>query len=104
MKQRSTFLLLVLSLALPALASACGILSPARQVKLAPSSSLPSSMVDAPTTVREAYQFALANQEVLEKIPCYCGCGGQGHRNARDCFVKEVRADGSVVWDQMGFS
>jgi hypothetical protein len=29
--------------------------------------------------VQEAYRFALANPDVLDKIPCYCGCGGVGH-------------------------
>lgn len=48
-----------------------------------------------------AYIYALENQEVLEKIPCYCGCyvpapmhDGFEHKNNKNCFVKD---DGSWV-------
>ncbi len=53
--------------------------------------------------VQEAYRFAVAHPDVLQFIPCYCGCVNQGHRSNRDCYVREVRADGSVVLDPMGF-
>ncbi len=73
-----------------------------REIKLAPVSQLPEYLRTAPEVVREAYQFALANPEVLEVIPCYCGCGAE-HRSVKDCFVREVRPDGTVVFDDMGF-
>lgn len=83
--------------------SACGAGGSGQpQLKLAPAASLPKEMQTAPVTVREAYQFALANQENLQKIPCYCGCGGVDHTSVKDCFVQEVRADGTVIWDEMG--
>ena len=66
-------------------------------------SALPQKFQDAPTQVREAYQFALANQDILKYIPCYCGCGKEGHKSVKDCFVQEVRAGGTVIWDEMGF-
>lgn len=84
------------------IASACGVGSAKPELKLAPAASLPQKMQTAPVTVREAYQFALANQENLQKIPCYCGCGQSGHTSVKDCFVQEVRADGTVIWDEMG--
>ncbi|MBK5330451.1 MAG: hypothetical protein JJD93_00670 [Ilumatobacteraceae bacterium] len=35
-------------------------------------------------------------------IPCYCGCGKDaGHRSNRDCYVKRIDADGTVVLDSM---
>jgi hypothetical protein len=77
-------------------------------LKLAPISQLREDIRQQPLTVREAYQFALANPDVLSKIPCYCGCGephGAGnvsHKNVRDCFVREVNVDGTIVWDDMG--
>ena len=76
-------------------------------LKLAPESQLRDDIRKQPPTVREAYQFALANPEVLSKIPCYCGCGqGHGpeapHQSVKDCFVREVKPDGRVVWDEMG--
>jgi len=82
--------------------SACGSGSSKPELKLAPVSSLSPEIQNAPVIVREAYQFALANQESLQKIPCYCGCGQSGHTSVKDCFVQEVRADGTVIWDEMG--
>jgi hypothetical protein len=37
--------------------------------------------------VRAAYEVARKNPELLEKMPCYCGCFGQGHKSNYDCFV-----------------
>ncbi|AKM18774.1 Uncharacterised protein [[Flavobacterium] thermophilum] len=46
------------------------------------------------------YQQAAEHRELLENIPCYCGCGqSAGHKNNYDCFVYENKQDGSVVWD-----
>lgn len=37
--------------------------------------------------VRQAYLVAKQVPEVLERIPCYCGCyGNSGHRNNLDCY------------------
>ncbi len=104
--KRLTFAALVTGL-LIALTSACGANSAGKELKLAPVSALPPQMQRAPLTVREAYQFALANPKVLEKIPCYCGCGaghsGEApHKSVKDCFVSEVKPDGTVIWDEIG--
>jgi hypothetical protein len=38
----------------------------------------------------------------MRYMPCFCGCGqNAGHRNNRDCYVKAVNADGSVIVDSM---
>ena len=38
--------------------------------------------------VAAAYQIARAIPEVLEFLPCYCGCyQSAGHRNNLDCYV-----------------
>ncbi len=35
-----------------------------------------------------AYTYATKHPDMLEQIPCYCGCGGHsGHRFLRDCFI-----------------
>ncbi len=34
-------------------------------------------------------------------MPSFCGCGGDGQRNNRDCYVTSVNPDGSVVFDAM---
>lgn len=45
----------------------------------------------------KAYTYATKHPEMLEQIPCYCGCGGHGsaasdgkaHRFLRDCFIND---------------
>lgn len=38
--------------------------------------------------VSRSYQIAKDIPEVLENMPCYCGCyGSSGHRNNLDCFT-----------------
>jgi hypothetical protein len=91
-----TFLLLVST----ALLTACGGESAetsSSEIKLAPKSALPDFVQDAPPQVQEAYQFAIANPEILKQMPCYCGCGGVGHQNNLDCYIAEVAPDGSVA-------
>jgi hypothetical protein len=53
--------------------------------------------------VREAYRFAIANRGILQQIPCYCGCGSDGHKNNADCYIKDVKPDGTVDFDKMSF-
>ena len=60
---------------------------------------LPAEMQSAPTTVRESYQFAVANPDALKNVPCYCGCGAMGHTSNYSCYVKQVQNDGKVVFD-----
>ncbi len=62
-------------------------------------STLPAEMQNAPTRVREAYQFAVANPDALKNVPCYCGCGAMGHTSNYSCYVKESKADGTIVFD-----
>ena len=68
-------------------------------LKLAPVSALSPELRQLPSQVQEAYRFALANPDVLEVIPCYCGCGGVGHENNRMCYIQSESADGRVVFD-----
>ena len=69
------------------------------KVKLAPVSELPVQMQEAPAAVRTAYQFAVANPDPLENVPCYCGCGAIGHRSNLACYIKEFGSDGKAVFD-----
>jgi hypothetical protein len=36
----------------------------------------------------EAYAYALDHPQVIRWMPCYCGCGGMGHRSNLDCYLK----------------
>ncbi|WP_433750814.1 PCYCGC motif-containing (lipo)protein [Falsibacillus pallidus] len=64
---------------------------------------LPSFMKNKPKKMQDIYLAVAQNRELLEKIPCYCGCGESvGHMNNYDCYIHENRKDGSVVWDDHG--
>ena len=73
------------------------------ELVLAPESALPDFVQDAPPQVKEAYRFAIANPDVLSAFPCYCGCGAMGHQNNLQCYIKEVRADGSIEFENHAF-
>ena len=70
-----------------------------RSYTLAPLADIPLEVQNAPLTVRESYQFAVANPEVLKQIPCYCGCGGMGHTSNYSCYVAGQSAEGSLNYE-----
>ena len=54
--------------------------------------------------VRATYDFAAQHPEILKYVPCYCGCGEQGHKANESCFVARRDAKGNVLqWDEHGF-
>ena len=62
----------------------------------------PGYVLDAGPEIKRLYAFQVENGELMRYMPCFCGCGGTaGHRSNRDCYVREVNADGSVVFDPM---
>ena len=66
---------------------------------LAPLHTLPHEVQQAPLAVRQAYQFAALNPDVMQRIPCYCGCGPMGHKSSYDCYVSGPDAAGNVTYD-----
>jgi hypothetical protein len=95
-------LLLLAGLFAPTLlaVTACAPNSPPHEVPLAPLSALPSKIQSAPQTVREAYQFAVANPEPLKNVPCYCGCAALGHKDNYDCYIQDAPTNGTIVFDE----
>ncbi len=89
--------LLLLVVALLVVAGCGGGSAGSREIVLAPLAQMPDFVQSAPANVQEAYRFAVANPDILEKMPCYCGCGGVGHTSNLDCYVKAYQADGSVA-------
>jgi len=69
--------------------------------KLAPENLLPTDIRSAPEEVREAYRFAIANRDTLRYIPCYCGCGSEGHTSNASCYVKDNSTAGKLQFDRM---
>lgn len=93
-------LLLVLLLLAPLAAgcSAQGASSANHAYELAPLADMPQEVQQAPVNVREAYQFAVQNPNVLAELPCYCGCGAMGHISNYSCYVQSDEAE-DLVFD-----
>ncbi|MCC5800495.1 PCYCGC motif-containing (lipo)protein [Rossellomorea vietnamensis] len=63
---------------------------------------LPSFLDDKDDNMRLIYSSAAKNPELLQYIPCYCGCGDSaGHESNLNCFVYKTEGD-KVVWDDHG--
>jgi hypothetical protein len=64
---------------------------------------LPKFLESKPKDMQMIYKAAAMHKDLLEQMPCYCGCGEEaGHKNNYDCFVNENKDDGSLVWDDHG--
>jgi hypothetical protein len=99
--QRFFSLVSLLVILLPGiLAAGCSASPQAHDVKMAPMDTMPQEVQSAPTTVSEAYRFAVANPDALKNVPCYCGCGAIGHKSNYACYVKNVDTNGQLVFDQ----
>jgi hypothetical protein len=78
---------------------ACSAQQTGVELQMAPMSGMPAEVKDAPTSVQQAYQFAVANPELMKQMPCYCGCGDIGHTSNYACYVAEVDTQGTVTYD-----
>jgi hypothetical protein len=92
-----SILLILLSTALVSCAGANA--SAGSSIQMASVEQLPDEVQGQPETVVQAYQFAVANPEILSHIPCYCGCGSMGHTSNYACYVQEMQPDGTIVYD-----
>ena len=69
----------------------------------------PAGMEESQPEVLEAYVFAAKHPEVLQYMPCYCGCEHprSAHENNYDCFIDIIDRTGAlprISPDPMGFS
>src|SRR4030066_1340568 len=95
-------LLIALLIIFSSLISACaptGEVSGDHNINMAHLEDLPAEVQSAPVAVREAYQFAAANPDTLQNIPCYCGCGAMGHTSNYACYISGRNSDGSLAYD-----
>jgi hypothetical protein len=46
------------------------------------------AFVSADPATEAAYSYALYHPQVIEWMPCYCGCVGMGHQSNLDCYLK----------------
>jgi hypothetical protein len=94
--RRLNLLLVTLAIVLSGTLSACSTARTDHSFPMASMDGMPAEVQSAPVTVQQAYQFAVANPDVLQQLPCYCGCGPIGHTSNYACFVAEQNPDGSV--------
>jgi len=96
--------LLAAAIALAGLRFSWAVAAERRAYKLAPESVLPSDIRQARVEIREAYRFAIANRDTLRYIPCYCGCGEEGHTSNASCYLKDTSTPGNLVFDRMSLN
>jgi hypothetical protein len=67
---------------------------------------VPGAAAGPAELIRQAYVFAAQNPQVLDYVPCYCGCGQtDGHVGNTDCFVERRAPNGAVeAWDTHGMT
>jgi hypothetical protein len=90
---------IMIAMLLLAFLPACSAAQSNKAVNMASMSGMPAEVQSAPVSVQQAYQFAIANPEVLKQIPCYCGCGNIGHTSNYSCYVTGVDAKGVISYD-----
>ncbi len=73
--------------------------SNADNLAMASMAGMPAEVKSAPTKVQQAYQFAVANPDVMKQIPCYCGCGKMGHTSNYSCYVQGMDDKGTITFD-----
>jgi hypothetical protein len=47
-----------------------------------------------------AYAYALSRPDVIQWLPCYCGCTGMGHRSNLDCFFQRREVEGNYAFEE----
>lgn len=101
------FLSAVLVASLQARGQAPAARAAVQTMKPAPPGALPpmplSGYLARPREIVAAvYEFAARHPEVLQYVPCYCGCEQLGHGGNHDCFVRSRDANGRVQWNDHG--
>jgi hypothetical protein len=98
---RFSLLFFVLVVVFSGLLTACGAKSSVEDHELAMASldTMPLEVQNAPVAVQQAYQFNVANPELMKQLPCYCGCGSMGHTSNYACYVSGVEPDGKITYD-----
>lgn len=54
--------------------------------------------------VRAMYAYAARRRDLLQYIPCYCGCERDGHASNHACYIQGRANDGSPQWDLHAFT
>lgn len=100
-----SFLLALAALGLVGTVAVASNQGPVRQrVSTPPLPNVGFAPVRPMDVTKATYDFAAQHPEILKYVPCYCGCGSQGHKANESCFVARRDAKGNVLeWDTHGF-
>jgi len=60
----------------------------------------PAYVTALPPEWQAAYAYALARPDVLQWLPCYCGCVAMDHRSNLDCFFRGREVAGSFTYEE----
>ncbi|NIW43249.1 MAG: hypothetical protein GWN30_00290, partial [Gammaproteobacteria bacterium] len=94
------FFIIVSGLLISGCSTTNSLENPQRQsYEIAPLTGMPLEVQSAPVTVKQAYQFAVANPDILSQLPCYCGCGGMGHTSNYSCYIAGEDDNGELAFD-----
>jgi hypothetical protein len=88
---------MTMSGALPSAATASGADASAIEVAWA---ARPEYVRQATDMVQEAYRYAIERPDVVQWMPCYCGCAAMEHRSNLDCFLRARMAAGAVAFEE----
>lgn len=63
----------------------------------------PAEFAQLKPETQAMYRYVVKNHDVLQYMPCFCGCVDGGHTSNFDCYVRDVLPDGRVRLDTMSF-
>mgnify|MGYP002079493379 CR=1 FL=1 len=97
---KSLFLFVLISILLSGTLAGCSASGEStNSSEMASMDGMPAEVKSAPVTVQQAYQFAVANPEIVKEFPCYCGCGKMGHTSNYSCYVQDEDSTGKITFD-----
>jgi hypothetical protein len=65
----------------------------------------PSFLKETDSSIQTIYLSVAKHQDLLEKMPCYCGCGeSAGHTSNYDCFIADQTQSGETTWTTHGIT
>lgn len=99
--KRILSLLVLLMLPVTILLSGCSTAGNegTHELTMASKDVMPAEVQSAPVTVLQAYQFAVANPDLLKQVGCYCGCGPIGHTSNYACYVADESDEAGLQYD-----
>lgn len=58
------------------------------------------AFVGTSAKTEEAYAFALRHPEIVQWMPCYCGCAGMGHGSNLDCYFQHGQIGPTAAFEE----